>query len=419
MKTFPIAHALRFLAILVLAVLTAHSNGQGQTASQSAVKIVKNVGNLSPTTQPFVHPGIYYNAADLEFMRKKLATKADPWFSAWEHNKPSAIEEKSTPHPVENYDSSTKEGGSLYWNGDAVTAHKLALQWALTGNQADADKAIEILNAWSSTLKTIIGHPKMPGEMVACGIGALNFANAAELLCYGGPNGKKSGWTEPDIKRFKEMLRIIDKPMEPFFPGYNGNWDGIMMNGMICAGVFLDDHAMFDHALRHYIEGEKPHGGLVNYIYASGQCQESGRDQSHVQWGLGSFISVCEVAWKQGIDIYGAYDNRLLKGLEYTANYNLGNDVPFQYVEGFHHTISADKRGMFASIWEAPYQHYVVRRGLEMPFTKQVVFGNKVAKGKNGETGPYRPEGTFVVGINWGTFTMFKSEEDPQATKKH
>ena len=97
---------------------------------------------------------------------------------------------------------------------------------------------------------------------------------------------------------------------------------------------------------------------------------EAYRDWGHVQWGLGNAVSVCEVAWKQGIDIYGAYDNRLMNGLEIAAKYNLGNDdVPY---EG-KGKISTKGRGQFAPIWEAPYQHYVIRRGLEMPFTKQII----------------------------------------------
>jgi hypothetical protein len=32
----------------------------------------------------------------------------------------------------------------------------------------------------------------------------------------------------------------------------------------------------------------------------------------------------------QSHDLYAAHGNRLLKGLEYTARYNLGHDVPFE-----------------------------------------------------------------------------------------
>jgi len=125
-------------------------------------------------------------------------------------------------------------------------------------------------------------------------------------------------------------------------------------------------------------------------------------------------VAVCQIAWNQGIDIYSAYDNRLLKGLEYTARFNLGNDVPYDG-KG---VISQKGRGQFAFIWELPYQHYVIEKGLEMPYTKQIIESNSVKTGFAKAPGAYRPEGDFIVGINWGTFTMYKGDEDPQAAKK-
>jgi hypothetical protein len=377
------------------------------------ITIIKGPGDLAPTTKAFVHPGIYYSASDLDFMRKKLAAHAEPWASAWEKNKPTPRDDGWTPHAVADWDA-TKD---FYMGGDPVVAHREALAWAITGNQANADVAIKILNAWSSTLQTIIPHPAMPQEKLSTGCDAAQFCNAAELLLHGGPNGKSSGWSDADVQKFKSMLQIQYATMKGFFPGYNGNWDLIIMDSVISMGVFLDDPKMFDEALQEYIVGQKPNGGIINYVFPSGQCQESPRDQGHVQWGLGNAVAVCEVAWKQGVDIYGAYDNRLLTGLEYTAKYNLGNDVPFEPT-GKATAISPKGRGQFAYIWEAPYQHYVIRRGLEMPYTKQILESTSVKAGFGKTDAPYRPEDTYVVGINWGTFTMYKGAEDPQAAKK-
>jgi hypothetical protein len=441
MKSCP-GHAVAFLLISILMPGAASSSrGQGATdttapasapmpaatstaeaaltpsqpassAASGDIKVISDAGSLSPTTKPFVHPGIYYNAADLAFMRQKLASHAEPWFSAWEKNKPNAADDNWKPHAVADWDATR----DFYMGGDPLVAHKEALQWALTGNPANAAKAIEILNAWSSTLQNIPTHT-MPQERLACGANVAQLANAAELLCYGSPDGKPSGWADADIQQFKKMLQIYYAAMQDMMPGYNGNWDALMMDSMICSAVFLDDHDMFDRVLKHYVEGVKPNGGVVNYIFPSGQCQESGRDQGHVQWGLGNLVAICEVAWKQGVDIYGAYNNLLMTGLEYTANYNLGGDVPYEQHPGLQPKISEKGRGIFAPIWEAPYQHYVYRRGLEMPYTKQIIFGTNIKTGK-GPAGPYRPEGAFTVGIDWGTFTMFKGDEDPQAVKK-
>ena len=310
--------------------------------------------------------------------------------------------------------------------GDPGVAHQEALEWALTGDPSHAANAIKILNAWSSTLTTIVTH-KMPGEKLSIGWDVAHFANAAELLCYANPDGKTSGWSDADIAQFKKMLGLFYPVIQNFQSGFNGNWDAAIMNTMICMAVFLDDQDMFNHVVSHYVVGEKPNGGILNYIAPTGQCQESGRDQGHVQMGLGNYVAICEVAKRQGVDLYGLYDNLLMVGLEYTAKYMLGNDVPFNPAyehelmwnvnPSVPHQISTGVRGVFAQIWEAPYQHYVYEKGLEMPFTKQIIFSTSIQL-NGGKPGPYRPEGgTLNTGISWGTLTMFKGDQTPQASK--
>jgi hypothetical protein len=76
--------------------------------------------------------------------------------------------------------------------------------------------------------------------------------------------------------------------------------------------------------------------------------------------------------------MYGAEDNRLLKGFEYMAKYNLGEDVPFtEYTDvtgQYHHTtISTDARGKLRPVWEMAWNHYHNRRGLPMPHTQRVL----------------------------------------------
>ena len=372
---------------------------------------------LPESPKTFVHPGLYYSVSDLEFMRKKLQAKAEPWYSAWEQDKPTAAEDHWTPRPPVDW---AVRKLNFWWNFDPIVAHKHALQWALTGNPANAAKAIEILNAWSYTLKTVV-----PGdhglEKQGIGTNLPQFLNAAELLCHARPDGKTSGWAEADIRQFKKMLGIFNQALENYPSLFNGDWDAHMMNSVFCMAVFLDDHALFDRAVKRYLQGEKPNGGLTNFIYPSGQCQTIRSNQAHAQWALGCFVAICEVAWKQGLDLYGAENNRLLAGLEYSAKLNLGEDVPFEGEGGINNRML----GTFASIWEAPYQHYVYRKGLEMPYTKQIIFsksiallGRKQSPDWGGEpAGAYRPEGPLASGIGWGTFTMFKGWEDPQAVK--
>ncbi|MBR0275488.1 MAG: alginate lyase family protein [Prevotella sp.] len=62
---------------------------------------------------------------------------------------------------------------------------------------------------------------------------------------------------------------------------------------------------------------------LQYYIFKNGQCQESCRDQNHTQCGIMMYTHLAEQCWNQGEDLYGALDNRILKGIEYTFRVNV------------------------------------------------------------------------------------------------
>ncbi|MFT4549956.1 MAG: hypothetical protein ACI9UA_003320 [Pseudoalteromonas tetraodonis] len=132
---------------------------------------------------------------------------------------------------------------------------------------------------------------------------------------------------------------------------------------------------MFDRAKNYFLSG-KGNGAIGMYFKASGQCQETGRDQGHTQMGLEFLANTCETAWIQGVDQYAALDNRLLKGFEYTANYNLEGDVayePYKSFEGRSHykKISDKDRGRLRPMYERVFNHYHNRKGMDAAFTKK------------------------------------------------
>jgi hypothetical protein len=132
------------------------------------------------------------------------------------------------------------------------------------------------------------------------------------------------------------------------------------------------------HGALEYAKNGHSNGAIPNYIHESGQCQESGRDQQHTQLGLGYLADLCEVAWKQGDDLYGAFGNRLAVGFEYTAKYNLGYEVSFQPVpdlfgKNLNPIISEKGRENFRPVYEKIYHHYHDLKGLEMKYTGMVL----------------------------------------------
>ncbi|MFO7903180.1 MAG: alginate lyase family protein [Planctomycetota bacterium] len=363
--------------------------------------------------KPFVHPGVLHTRAELLFVKTKIAASEAPWASAWARLRDKPISKLEwEPKPAAEvvrgpYNRPDIGGTSLMRDGAAAYTH--ALQWVLTEKPEHARKAIEILDAYSSTLESVGGHD----ARLLVGMVGINYVNAAELLRHwkagssassGGTEASESptvaasgavDWPEADQARFEQMLRqVFYQTIEDFYPSANGNWDASMIQTMLAMGVFLDDREMFNRAAEYYRDG-KGNGAVTNYINDFGECQESGRDQAHTQMGLGYLACAAEIAWKQGVDLYRIGDNRLRTGFEYTAKYNLGHEVPYEpyrSFEGRYHypKISEKARGRFSSIYERVYHHYHDRLGLEMPYTRQVL--DKI-----------RPEPFQLAHAPWGT----------------
>ncbi|WP_309720100.1 alginate lyase family protein [Armatimonas sp.] len=343
--------------------------------------------------KPFVHPGLLHSREELAFIKQKVTAGEEPWKTAWEklQESPSAsLNHTPRPRPeVVRGPYNNPNIGSSELSGDSSAAYTHALQWCLTGKQAHAQKAIALLNAWSSTLKTVSGHD----TKLLIGMVGVHLCNAAELLRH-----TDAGWLKDDQKQFEHLLRQVFYPaIKDFFPKANGNWDASMIQTMLAMGVFLDDQAMFERAVTYFQKGEG-NGAIEHYFNAFGECQESGRDQAHTQMGLGFLGCACEMAWKQGVDLYSTSNSRLALGFEYTAKYNLGHDVPYETYTSIggtyvNPTISPKSRGRFAPIYERIVHHYHVRKKLEMPHCREVVAKTRP---EISQSGGHIPWGTLM-----------------------
>lgn len=354
-------------------------------------QLKESVGQVYFSEQSeFIHPGLLHNQAELDFIKQKIQAEEEPWFSGWKTLLEADISKmdwqfKAAANVLRGAYNKPDIGASDL-ERDAAAVYSQAIQWVVTGDQRHAQKAIAILNDWSSTLKSIGEHD----AKLLVGMTGVSMINGAEIIRH-----TSDLWQEDDIARFERMLLDVHyEIIKDFFDWANGNWDASMIQTMLSIGVFVDSNDIFQRAVKYFLEG-KGNGAILNYFNDFGQCQESGRDQSHVQMGIGFLGAACEIAWKQGVDLYGAYDNLLALGFEYTAKYNLGYDVPFEpysSIDGrYKHTnISERGRGRFRPIYERAYHHYHDRMRLDMPYTLEVI-------GKN------RPEGWHIQHTSWGT----------------
>lgn len=243
---------------------------------------------------------------------------------------------------------------------------KAAYDFAVKG---EADEAVAIINAYAKTLQRFDGH-----DAPLCTIQGYDLVRAMTLM-----KAHKTDEWEAMVRR--AILPTIDQ-FEADSPYANGNWGAIVNRQRMACAIFLEDSVLYKASVDYFLHAND-NGSLPKYISETGQCQETGRDQGHVQLGLEALAQTCEMAWEQGDDLWGALDNRLLKGFEYTAKYNLGYEVPFAIwtdCTGLYNDWTEPGqmgRGNLWNIYELPYNHYVKQKGLSMPYTERIVKGEK------------------------------------------
>jgi hypothetical protein len=377
-------------AMLLCALFSCKKGTVNTNQSQSSVTPTAGKAHLATLATTFAHPGLLHNSADFTRMISKVNSNTQPQKSGWDtlvaNSHSSSTYTMKGPVAIVYRGSGSPENYSKLYN-DIAAAYQNALRWKIAGTTANADKAVQIMNAWSSTLTSIQGSAD---RFLAAGIYGYEFANAAEIM------RSYSGWAAADFAQFQNMMLNIFYPMNhDFLTNHNGacitnywaNWDACNMASILAIGVLCDDTAKFNEAITYFKSGagNGAYGHAAPFAYTDqggiAQCQESGRDQGHSCLDVSLYGAICQMAFNQGQDLF-AYNPwndvrpRIQGMCEYVASYNLNNTVPFTTYNWGNGTtctaqsqtvISASGRGDRRPSWELLYAHYVQLRGLSSP----------------------------------------------------
>lgn len=382
-----------FMLALAALTLTACGGG-GNGGGSGATPALPNTGAPfipigTPAASGFVHPGLLHTQPDFDRMVAKVTANASPWVDSWNillANSYASVNYVPRPQvAVHRNDPLNGPDNSALLFKDAAAAYASALRWKVSGNTASADKAIEIMNAWSSTLTTITWTPGYHDGFLAAGLQGYQFANAGEIM------RNYSGWAAADFLRFQTMMTNVFYAMNsgklstPSSLLSYSNWDLCALASFIAIAVLCDNRAVFDASINYFKNG-LGNGSVfntVNYLHPGylGQTQESGRDQGHNTLSVMLITTICEMAWNQGVDLYGYDNNRVLAAAEYVSKGNLINPntatyytLPFApYTNGrtYDTVFSAGGQGTLRAGWALIYHHYVNRKGLAAPYTYQ------------------------------------------------
>lgn len=354
----------------------------------------------------FTHPGVGVSRPQLDFVRAKVQAGAQPWTNAFNQAKSSTYASLSrTPKAravVECGSYSNPDIGCRDERGDAIAAYTDALIWYITRDDRYAQKAIQLMDAWSATIQD---HTNSNAPLQTAW-SASSWPKAAEIIkhVYG-------SW--PNQARFGTMLRNVYLPEIINGSNSNGNWELSMTEAIQGIGVFLEDRTVYDKAIALYrirvpafvyLESDgalpktKPSQNLntrdkiVAYwqgqgTFVTGLTQETCRDLVHTGYGISAISHVLETSRIQGIDLYPEFGERLRQALGFQSRWERNLEpVPSWLCNG------AVNRGL-GPITEVGYNALHTRLGIAMSNTQAL-------------TESRRPAGTNDLFVAWETLTQ-------------
>ncbi len=420
------------LAAFGLCIMPLHAADPTVAPPSETIQVPQPL-KLPPIPVRFNHPGLLNNMEELQLVKKKIEAGEEPWKSAFEAMKVSkwaSLDYKPRPHETVSsgfLGAGGGPGGAYDEADDAVASYTQALMWILTGDEKHAEKAVEILNAWTILKK----HEGPNWYMMAEWEGAM-FPQGAELLRATYPK-----WKKEDIAKFSEMLGTVFLPvLHNRFAYGNRQFGGI--NAQMAIGVFNNDRAAFAEGMAHWVsyvpcwiylkedgptpiqpdywlttptneelarldEGHFPDASQ-SWIFAEekvrafmkekklgdditglkkrydkdqywnkapaeafvdGLCAETFRDLGHCDLGYGEMIDAAEIAWRQGIDLYSIHEKRITAFMEFQSFLLMGDPLPKVFY-------GVQPTGI-GTTFEVGYNHYHNRMGMDLPKTKLLI----------------------------------------------
>lgn len=367
------------------------------------VPVAGPASQAAPAT--FVHPGVLVSRPQLDFMRTKVNAGAQPWRAAYDRMMASPYASLSrVPKPravVECGPYSNPNLGCTDERQDALAAYTLSLAWYVTRDARYAQKAIEIMDAWSATIRD---HTNSNAPLQTAW-SASSWPRAAEIIKHVYGNWPNSG-------RFGTMLRNVYLPeIQNGRANTNGNWELSMMEASLGIAVFLEDRAAYDKAvgifrtrIQAYIylttDGalpKTPPGSgidtreeIISYwhnqsTFVNGLSQETCRDFAHTGYGLAAAAHFAETARHQGQDIWGEIRERMRHAWGLHTRYQNGEPVPSWLCGGSYSR-------ELGPTPEVSFNALNTRLGIAMSNTRLY-------------TESHRPHGTDNLFIAWETLT--------------
>jgi hypothetical protein len=289
------------------------------------------------------------------------------------------------------------------WRDDARAAYANALKWVVSGDSRNAQRSMAIMNAWATTLKSVVSPGGADEGQVAldCAWVTPIFAATAEILRYFDNAGNPSGWSNADFAATQRLLiYLADKAKQSSYQETNQGASAIL--AQLAAAVVTDDRTR-------YREGVQAWKALQprSFFNSNGANTDlMNRDCGHAQYQLIATAQAAEIDYQQGGNLYDLLVGteakpRLLQAHELFSFMLQGNSIGTVLYEGAQRTPHSCGVGEGFRGYEMALNHYTKRRTFSI--TNQETLGG--TKNLSDYVLSARPDGSGTFFVGWTTLT--------------
>jgi hypothetical protein len=194
---------------------------------------------LSFNAFSFEHPGGLHSKKQLTFVKKHISNKSEPYYTAYKQLLEKAELALNHPnHALEDFkvpgyyiDSLNHRKNSAGLQSDSFDAYACALAWQLTGKKKYAEKALQLMNTWSTINKK---YSDFDGVLVMSYSGTGLIIAGELLLPY-------KNWNRPDREKYFNWCRSVYRKACNEIRDKQNNWADWGRFGSVLCAHLLDD----------------------------------------------------------------------------------------------------------------------------------------------------------------------------------
>ena len=346
----------------------------------------------------FIHPGIGVSACQLRTMQCHARAEDEPWLSSFTllSSHPRAAVTAKIEYREGDPDYFTVpfgDGGLRVAHNaqrDGDTASKQALMYVITGDVRHRERCMKILRLWSQIERAALHRD----QQIRWGIALYKLCFAAEIMRCTTIQNEDIEWNDEDEKRFRTFLSAVEFTVDGWW--YFMNQHSYALKGYMAKTIFCGERDKYNVCVeratvhRAYEPHNRGRNGSIKYQIPAItedietderidppfiEVTEVGRDQAHAYGNIGSLSEIAMTAFIQGtrVDhitgepsdaddatgIFEFLDDRLLRGADYIARYNLGYKTKY-YKTYFDSPNSWNKRqfGRVDPVFGILYHYY-------------------------------------------------------------